>query len=96
MGLKYAFVMGERRLPGFQRWFAHAHLPVDNIILEQLAHLKFPPLLVAWSRLDNYGAYFDLQRRFRAAFDPRPLLEVEFSMWLEARKEQTGSGESST
>ena len=91
MGLKYAYVMGDRRVPGLERWYSHAHLPVDNIILESLSYLDLPPLAVAWSRLDDYGIYLDLQNRFRGAFKPRDLLEVEFSMWMEARKKLPNS-----
>lgn len=69
----------------------HVHLPIDNIILASLAYLELPRLAVAWSRLDDYGVYLNLQNRFREAFKPRDLLEVEFSMWMEARKQLPNS-----
>ena len=54
MAFKYVHVFGEGRLPGFQRLYALGHVPLDNIMLDQLQRRGYDPPLLSrpWSRLE--------------------------------------------
>ena len=41
-----------------------------------------PELPGPWSRLDDYAAYLDLQKRYRDLFAPSAPLAAEFRLWL--------------
>ena len=86
MTMKYVFVLGEDRLPGYGVALRHAHVPIDNIVLETWHPLGMPKLAVAWSRLDDYKIYSGLQAWTRTKFAPRSPLEAEFWAWIKARE----------
>lgn len=86
MTIKYAFVMGDDRVPGLGDVLRFAHVPIDNIVLSAWAERGLPGLKVAWSRLDDYDEYTKLQAWIRSNFFPRTPLEAEFGDWLESRK----------
>jgi hypothetical protein len=81
MTLKYIFTVGEQRIAGFEPVYPYCHVPLDNILLEQLQQYDFPALNCAWSRLDNYGAYLEKQKWVRQRFSLLPM-DVEFKLWL--------------
>lgn len=83
MSLKYAFALGESRVPGYIVFYPYAHVPIDNIVLENLASQNGPGLSVPWSRLDNYDEYWNVQTQIRALFPGSAPLAWEFQMWLE-------------
>lgn len=87
MTLKYVYVMGDQRLPGFADALKWAHVPIDNIVLETWAPLGMPKLPVAWSRLDDYKVYEGLQDWVRHKFSPKSALEAEFWAWMNARED---------
>jgi hypothetical protein len=80
MSLKYAFALGDTRLPGLRRARAVSHAPVDKVVLHELYKhdLKRDP--IAWSRM-NWTTYMKIQRWMRDHF-VRPPLEVECRLWL--------------
>ncbi len=84
MALKYVFVFGEDRLPEYASVFEFAHIPLDNIILDQLSPYKVPRLTTRWSRLSSYDEYMDIQRWVRSTFPGSAPLSVEFALWQEA------------
>jgi len=81
MTLKYIFTVGEKRIDGFSSAYPFCHIPLDNILLEQLEKYKFPALKCAWSRLDNYDEYLQKQYWIRQKFTLAPM-DVEFMLWL--------------
>jgi len=81
MTLKYIFTVGEKRIEGFSFAYPFCHVPLDNILLEQLEKYNFPALKCAWSRLDNYDEYLQRQIWFRERFTLAPM-DVEFMLWL--------------
>jgi hypothetical protein len=84
MALKYVFAFGEDRLPGYAGVFGLAHIPLDNIILDQLRGYGAPRLTTRWSRLADYEEYMGIQRWVRSAFPGSAPLAVEFALWQNA------------
>ena len=82
---KNIFVCGESRVPGFQAIYNFCHMPIDNIVLNQLKSrgVLLPPK--AWSRW-SYGEYYQFQRRLRECCGGQPLLNVEHQIWIDGRK----------
>ena len=81
MALKYVFTFGEDRLPGYAGLFGLAHIPLDNIILDQLRRFGVPRLTTRWSRLVEYEEYMGVQRWVRSTFLGSAPLAVEFHLW---------------
>jgi len=81
MTLKYIYVFGDARIPGYTNLYELCHVPLDNILLEQLEPFHFPHLPCAWSRLDDYKFYLSLQRWVRENFNCPPL-DMEFRLWM--------------
>jgi len=81
MTFKYIFTMGEQRLQGFGDVYQFCHVPLDNVLIEQLTKYGFPKLPCAWSRLNNYDKYLEYQQWIRQRFDRVPL-DIEFLLWL--------------
>jgi hypothetical protein len=84
MALKYVFVFGEDRLPGYADVFQFAHVPLDRIILEQIARYGAPALSGSWSRVREYGEYMRVQVWFRSFFSDSAPLAIEFILWHKA------------
>ena len=82
MTIKYIFVLGEARLPGFAHLYDLCHVPLDNILMDRLrADFGFQPLPCAWSKLDDYEIYVDRQQWVRNHFPLAPL-DAEFCLWI--------------
>jgi hypothetical protein len=81
MALKYVYVFGEERLPGFSGLYRLGHVPLDNIILAQLAPRDPPPLPHPWSRIQDYDAYLRFQHWIHEQFPDSAPLAVEFHLW---------------
>jgi hypothetical protein len=82
MALKYVYVFGEDRLPGFSGLYRFGHVPLDNIILDRLAPLGSPRLSSgSWSRLCDYDEYLHFQHWIRDKFTDSAPLAVEFRLW---------------
>jgi hypothetical protein len=83
MTLKYIFTLGENRLPGFEQVYPFAHIPVDNIILEQLYTKELTVIFTsAWSRLDEYSADLQFQQWVRTHCGDEYPLDFEFYLWM--------------
>ncbi len=80
MTLKYVYVIGEDRIPGYEHLYKFCHAPLDRILIDALSGKGFEPLGCAWSRLDDYGEYLERQRWIRATFE-KPPLDVDFELW---------------
>lgn len=84
MTLKYVHTFGEERLPGFAAAYLYCHVPVDRIMLEQLAPYGVQALSVPWSKLTDYAEYLVFQCWVRERFPGSAPLAVEFDLWLRA------------
>ena len=51
MTLKYIFVLGDRRVPGYGHLQPFCHVPLDRFVLEEAMKDGFPKLPFQWSRL---------------------------------------------
>ncbi len=90
MTFKYIFTIGESRLPGFESFYQHCHIPIDNIIVARLKEYGFPGLSCAWSRINNYQGYLNYQQWVRRRFEYIPM-DVEFLLWLGKSLEAVGA-----
>ncbi|HET58766.1 MAG TPA: hypothetical protein ENN32_00140 [Chloroflexi bacterium] len=81
MTMKYIFVLGEQRIPGFGSVYPYCHVPIDSILQKSLENYGYPPLHCAWSRMDDYEDYFQRQNWIRQRFALAPL-DVEFILWM--------------
>lgn len=95
MSIKYIFLFGEGRLPGYARFYRYAHVPIDNVVLQaeifQNVVSNSGLCLTPWSRIDNYSkVYLPFQQKFRAAFPCCSPLAVEFHEWLRAQRSSNG------
>lgn len=85
MTFKYIFSYGNKYLNGYDEIYQFCHVPLDNILINELKNFKPPTLKTTWSRIDNYKIYFEYQIWFRNEFDDLPL-DVEFKLWLNGSK----------
>src|ERR1700722_18328318 len=76
MTFKSVFVCGDDLVPGFGPFYDHCHMPIDNVILDQLEERRLPRPPKAWSRWD-YPEYYEFQNKLRSWCDNQPLLNVE-------------------
>lgn len=81
MAMKYIYVFGETRLPGYTPLYYLCHVPIDNILLgtdefKELDRFKEP-----WSRIKEYSAYMAFQSAVRRQFPDSAPLAVEFVVW---------------
>jgi hypothetical protein len=81
MTLKYVYVLGEKRLAGFNDLFRYCHVPLDNILIAQLEPYGVRWKTPAWSRINDYDFYLERQIWLRTHFKLLPL-EVEFKLWM--------------
>ena len=82
MSLKYIYVIGDQRLPGYDHLNQFCHVPLDWIIVQRLQEeYSAPELSSSWSRLDNYEEYLRFQQWIRKTFVNSAPLAVEFNLW---------------
>lgn len=80
MSLKYIFTMGEKKVPGYENTYKYCHIPIDNILLEELEKDGLTPINGAWSRLEKYDDYFEIQEFVRKKYDLIPM-DKEFELF---------------
>lgn len=81
MALKYIYVFGEARLPGYAGLYGFCHVPIDNIVLNSSEFEGLAQFCEAWSRITRYSDYFAFQVAVRKRFPSSPPLAVEFRVW---------------
>lgn len=79
MTFKYLLILDCKRIESI---YGYLHIPLDNIILENLERFGAPAMKCAWSRISNYDDYMDFQMWFRNKFEGNPL-DDEFKIWLD-------------
>jgi len=84
MSFKNIYVCGEARVAGFEPLYRLCHIPIDNIVLDQLEDAGLDRPNEAWSRW-AYDQYIDFQRRIRDWCGNQPLLNLEHHLWIEGR-----------
>lgn len=83
MAFKYVYVFGEEKLPGFSSFYDLCHMPIDNIMIKNLAFKHPPPFTHPWSRIESYEEYMKFQCWVRTSFEDSSPLAVEFWLWQE-------------
>jgi hypothetical protein len=80
MTLKYIYVMGDERVPSYDRFYGFGHVPIDNVIIGRFQEYK-PRRLGAWSRLNDYEEYLGYQQWIRETWPDSAPFAVEFNLW---------------
>jgi hypothetical protein len=83
MALKYCFVLGEDRIPGFRRSYELCDVPFDNRMIQKLVKKGMQDFDRPWSRVDDYTEYLDRQKWIRDSIPGIPL-DLEFRLFMEA------------
>ena len=85
MTLKYLCVLGEERVNGVSVNYNFFHIPIDNIIQDQvLADLKGVSEFVkikTWSTITSYDEYLNFQNRIKEVYSDRIPMDVEFELF---------------
>jgi len=83
MALKYVYVFGESRLPGYEAFYRFCHVPIDNIALDSPAFAGLGKIdkLKPWSRIEKYKPYLEFQKDVRRRYPTSAPLAVEFWAW---------------
>jgi hypothetical protein len=89
MSFKYAVTFGEDRITGTSRVFPWLHVPIDNVILDELKVRGAPQLKAPWSRLARYSEYLSLQQWIRREFPAEAPLNVDFRLWQEGMSKRS-------
>jgi len=84
MSLKYLFALGEDFISGIRINYTFFHIPIDNIIQDQLIKHGIPKLECSWSRIDDYCTYLNYQKMVRNKFLDQIPLAVEFKLFNES------------
>ena len=66
--------------PNVQNVYEYCHVPIDRFMLD-ITNYKMSK---AWSKLNDYGEYFEYQKWFRTEYPNDIPLDKEFYLWLEA------------
>lgn len=89
MSLKYIYVIGDKRLPGYGHLYQFGHAPLDGYLIRYLHDVHgAPQLSVAWSQLD-YEEYLRFQQWIRDNSENSAPLAVEFYLWPEAKRSES-------
>jgi hypothetical protein len=84
MSIKYALglaALGSAYVDHSTALRSAAHAPLDTYIVDVLSGRGAPRLNCAWSRIDDYALYLDLQRWIRDEFPNSDPLDVEFHLY---------------
>jgi hypothetical protein len=81
MTLKYVYAVGESKIKNAWANYTYYHVPIDNIIQEQLKQHNVKPLEMAWSRLNQFYRYEVFQQECRIAFPKEIMIEVEMELF---------------
>lgn len=81
MALKYLYVCGETRVPGYRAFYRYCHVPVDNVILDSQAFKELRSFHERWSRISEYSKYIAFQIGVRERYQDSSPLAVEFWEW---------------
>ena len=84
MALKYVYVFGELRLPGYSSLYRLCHVPIDNILINTREFKALFNRKVVWSRITDYSEYMAFQVAVRQSYPASAPLAVEFVAWQQA------------
>ena len=81
MIFKYIFAYGSDYIKGYDKLYNFLHVPLDNILIDELKKYNPPKLEKSWSRIGDYSTYLEYQKWFRNKFHDETPLDVEFRLW---------------
>jgi hypothetical protein len=82
MTLKYLYALGKERHQLSLDNYKYFHIPIDNIIQEELNKKHtIKPLNSKWSRIETYQEYIDYQIKVRDKFEGKIPMDVEFELF---------------
>jgi hypothetical protein len=86
MTLKYLTALSFDTKDSIKSNYHFFHIPIDNIIQEQLEKYGIIKIKNRWSRINDYKSYLDYQKEIREKFCHNTPLEVEFVLFNKALK----------
>ncbi len=82
MTLKYLYALGKERHQLSLDNYKYFHIPIDNIIQEELRRkYSIAPLKSKWSRINSYQEYLAYQIKVRNKFEDKIPMDVEFELF---------------
>lgn len=82
MTLKYLYALGKDRHRLSLDNYQYFHIPIDNIIQEELhQEYSISPLKSKWSRIESYQEYLDFQLMVREKIKGRIPMDIEFELF---------------
>lgn len=82
MTLKYLYALGNDRHQLCLDNYKFFHIPIDNIIQEELRRkYSIAPLKSKWSRINSYQEYLAYQIKVRNKFEGKIPMDVEFELF---------------
>lgn len=86
MTLKYLYVMGEEKVKGISINYDYFHVPIDNIIQEEILKdlnrdHKNKFFDVVWSKISDYDKYLEFQSYVRKEYPNQIPMNVEFNLF---------------
>jgi len=94
MTLKYCWVFGAANSRNLNDWYSVAHIPVDEIILDEVIKRKFVSerpcrKWSAWDSQEEYQAFQETMRK-AASEESKTPLELEYVLWQRSRSQEVG------
>jgi hypothetical protein len=81
MTLKYLSILGEEKVSGVMRNYRFYHIPIDNLIQDELANYGIMKIPIVWSKIKDYDTYYLYQKSVRLEFEEEIPLDVEFRLF---------------
>ncbi|RKY91041.1 MAG: hypothetical protein DRQ13_11910, partial [Ignavibacteriae bacterium] len=85
MTMKYLFALGEKRIKNIETNYEYFHIPIDNIVQNELAKIGIPKFKMAWSKLDSYEEYLDYQKKVRGLIKNQIPMDFEFKLFNKSK-----------
>ncbi|MDP2525643.1 hypothetical protein [Maribacter dokdonensis] len=82
MYLKYLFALGENRVSGISKNYQYFHIPIDNIIQDELRKDKgIARMTEPWSKINCYDTYLEYQKQVREVYLKSIPMDIEFRLF---------------
>ncbi len=78
--MTFKYIYTYEYLDGYSFLYQYCHIPIDNILINNLKEYNPPIMSSACSRINDYNEYIKYQQWFHSSFN-KISLDVEFKIW---------------